>query len=185
MKASEINAKIEKIKGMSGLSDKVKADMVSVWEKKLPAAEKAENKGNRVPVGRSDREFKVDDVVYNKKHKTLGIVRMEPESGELTTDADGNVPLTDLEHYSRSDLKHQKAQVAPSTRKEIEDRNLATLEPEKQKRSRKKSSEPKVKTKSTYKYRGKNLEDLSDEDCEEAVREIGRASCRERVSSPV
>jgi hypothetical protein len=43
MKASEIKAKIEKIKAMSGISDKAKADMIAAWEKKLPKEEMAED----------------------------------------------------------------------------------------------------------------------------------------------
>lgn len=63
-------------------------------------------------------KFKVGDIVANKKHKTIGIIRMGEERGEVKTDADGNVPISDLEHYSPS--KHKGYQIAPSTKKEIQ-----------------------------------------------------------------
>jgi len=69
--------------------------------------------------------FKVDDVVYNTRTKTIGIVRMEEERGEVKTDADGNVDVDELEKYNPMKYKHQeKADIAPSTKKEIEKRKL-------------------------------------------------------------
>ena len=61
--------------------------------------------------------YKVGDVVYNKKHNTVGIVRHAELYGELQTDADGNVPVTDLQHYNPK--KHKGAHIAPSTKKEM------------------------------------------------------------------
>jgi hypothetical protein len=67
----------------------------------------------------------VDSVVYNKKTKTVGIVRMADERGETKTDADGNVNTDELEPYNPMKYPHQKdAQVAPSTSKEIDSRGL-------------------------------------------------------------
>lgn len=67
----------------------------------------------------------VDKVVYNKRTKTVGIVRMGDERGETKTDADGNVNTDELEPYNPTKYPHQKdAQVAPSTTKEIDSRGL-------------------------------------------------------------
>ena len=67
----------------------------------------------------------VDKVVYNKRTKTVGIVRMGDERGETKTDADGNVNTDELEPYNPMKYPHQKdAQVAPSTTKEIDSRGL-------------------------------------------------------------
>ena len=40
MKANEVNAKIEKIKAMNGLSDKAKQEMIAVWQKKIDKSDK-------------------------------------------------------------------------------------------------------------------------------------------------
>jgi hypothetical protein len=67
----------------------------------------------------------VDSVVYNKRTKTVGIVRLGDERGETKTDADGNVNTSELEPYNPMKYPHQKdAQVAPSTEKEIQSRGL-------------------------------------------------------------
>jgi hypothetical protein len=67
----------------------------------------------------------VDKVVYNTRTKTVGIVRMADERGETKTDADGNVNTSELEPYNPTKYPHQKdAQVAPSTKKEVEARGL-------------------------------------------------------------
>ena len=67
----------------------------------------------------------VDSVVYNKRTKTVGIVRLGDEFGETKTDADGNVNTDELEPYNPMKYPHQKdAQVAPSTTKEIDSRGL-------------------------------------------------------------
>lgn len=75
--------------------------------------------------GGETAKFEVDDVVFHKGHKTIGIVRMGEERGEVKTDADGNVNVSELEYYNP--LKHEahkNAKVAPSTLKEIEERML-------------------------------------------------------------
>ena len=70
-------------------------------------------------------KFKVDDLVYNKRTKSVGIVRIEDEKGETKTDADGNVNTSELEKYNPLKNKnHKNAKVAPSTQKEIESRGL-------------------------------------------------------------
>ena len=74
----------------------------------------------------NEGKFKVDDLVYNTKTKTVGIVRMgDDKYGEVKTDADGNVDVDDLEKYNPIKFKHQtKAKVAPSTEKEVNTRGL-------------------------------------------------------------
>jgi hypothetical protein len=74
----------------------------------------------------NEGEFKVDDLVYNKRTKTIGIVRMGNDKyGEVKTDADGNVSVDELEKYNPIKFKHQtKAKVAPSTEKEVNSRGL-------------------------------------------------------------
>jgi hypothetical protein len=70
-------------------------------------------------------DLDVDKVVYNTRTKTVGIVRMADERGETKTDADGNVNTSELEPYNPMKYPHQKdAKVAPSTKKEVESRNL-------------------------------------------------------------
>jgi len=71
-------------------------------------------------------KFKIDDLVYNKRTKTVGIVRMgDDKYGEVKTDADGNVDVDELEKYNPIKNKHQQnAKVAPSTEKEINSRGL-------------------------------------------------------------
>ena len=69
----------------------------------------------------------VDKVVYNKRTNTIGIVRLADEKGETKTDADGNVNTDELEPFNPMQFPHQKnAQVAPSTKKEIDSRGLWT-----------------------------------------------------------
>jgi len=74
----------------------------------------------------TEGKFKVDDLVYNKRTKTVGIVRIgDDKSGEVKTDADGNVDVDDLEKYNPIKFKHQsKAKAAPSTQKEVSKRGL-------------------------------------------------------------
>ncbi|MBT8327201.1 MAG: hypothetical protein KJP21_05725 [Bacteroidia bacterium] len=71
-------------------------------------------------------KFKKDDVVYNTKTKTIGIVRIPDDTyGEVKTDADGNVDVDVLQLYNPlKDKKHGNAKIAPSTKKEIEKRSL-------------------------------------------------------------
>ena len=74
----------------------------------------------------NEGKFKVDDLVYNKRTKTVGIVRMgDDKYGEVKTDADGNVSVDELEKYNPIKFKHQsKAKVAPSTQNEVSKRGL-------------------------------------------------------------
>lgn len=74
----------------------------------------------------NEGKFKVDDLVYNKRTKTVGIVRMgDDKYGEVKTDADGNVSVDELEQYNPIKFKHQsKAKAAPSTQKEVSKRGL-------------------------------------------------------------
>jgi hypothetical protein len=68
--------------------------------------------------------FKIDDIVYNKQTKTIGIVRLEDEQGEVKTDADGNVSVLNLELYMPIKRKYKSVKIAPSTEKEINQRGL-------------------------------------------------------------
>lgn len=82
-------------------------------------------KGGYMEEGGETAKFEVDDVVYHKGHKTVGIVRMGEERGEVKTDADGNVDVSELEYYNPLKKEaHKHAIVAPSTMKEIEERML-------------------------------------------------------------
>ena len=74
----------------------------------------------------NEGKFKEDDLVYNKRTKTVGIVRMgDDRYGEVKTDADGNVNVDELEKYNPIKHKHQQnAKVAPSTEKEVNSRGL-------------------------------------------------------------
>jgi hypothetical protein len=74
----------------------------------------------------NEGKFKKDDLVYNTRTKTVGIVRMgDDKYGEVKTDADGNVSVDELEKYNPIKHKHQQnAKVAPSTEKEVNSRGL-------------------------------------------------------------
>ena len=74
----------------------------------------------------NEGKFKKDDLVYNKRTKTVGIVRLSDDRyGEVKTDVDGNVNVDELEKYNPIKFKHQtKAKVAPSTEKEVNKRGL-------------------------------------------------------------
>ena len=82
-------------------------------------------KGGYMADGGETAKFQVDDVVYHKGHNTIGIVRIGESRGEVKTDADGNVDVDELQYYNP--LKHEEhknAKIAPSTKKEIEERML-------------------------------------------------------------
>jgi hypothetical protein len=77
-------------------------------------------------------KFKIDDVVVNNNHMTVGIVRMSDDKyGEVTTDADGNVDVDTLEIFDPKRHKigdgSKEYNIAPSTKKEIETKGLAKL----------------------------------------------------------
>jgi hypothetical protein len=75
----------------------------------------------------SEADLAVDKVVYNTRTKSVGIVRLPLERGEVKTDADGNVNADELEPYNPMRYPHQKdAKVAPSTQKEVDARGLWT-----------------------------------------------------------
>ena len=84
------------------------------------------SKAMRDNVNEAKGKFKKDDLVYNKRTKTVGIVRMgDDKYGEVKTDADGNVNVDELEKYNPIKNKHQSnAKVAPSTEKEVNKRGL-------------------------------------------------------------
>jgi hypothetical protein len=74
----------------------------------------------------NEGKFKKDDLVYNKRTKTVGIVRFgDDKYGEVKTDADGNVDVNELEKFNPIKNKHhQNVKVAPSTEKEVNSRGL-------------------------------------------------------------
>ena len=84
------------------------------------------SKAMRDNVNEAKGKFKKDDLVYNKRTKTVGIVRLgDDASGEVKTDADGNVNVDELEKYNPIKNKHQSnATAAPSTKKEVDKRGL-------------------------------------------------------------
>ena len=99
-------------------SDKTsgKTSKVNIFDK--PSKENPKSSSTSSDMG-------VDSVVYNKRTKTVGIVRLGDERGETKTDADGNVNTSELEPYNPMKYPHQKdAKVAPSTQKEIDSRGL-------------------------------------------------------------
>ena len=98
-------------------------DFTKYLKKKYPAGKKMAHGGKTQGY---EGKFKVDDLVYNKRTKTIGIVRMgDDRYGEVKTDADGNVNVDELEIYNPIKFKHQtKAKVAPSTEKEVSKRGL-------------------------------------------------------------
>ena len=82
---------------------------------------------NESVVNEAKVEFKKDDLVYNKRTKTVGIVRdvFKDGGGDLRTDADGVVNIDELEKYNPIKNKnHSNAKVAPSTEKEVNKRGL-------------------------------------------------------------
>jgi len=84
---------------------------------------KEEPKSNSPKASAAD--LAVDKVVYNTRTKSVGIVRLPAERGEVKTDADGNVNVDELEPYNPMKYPHQKdAKVAPSTQKEVDSRGL-------------------------------------------------------------
>lgn len=70
-------------------------------------------------IGGEVYNYKVGDVVYNKEHNTIGIVRDIFDRNDLRTDADGVVYMSDLEIYDKNNPKHKAADIAPSTKKEL------------------------------------------------------------------
>lgn len=81
--------------------------------------------GTKGTESKSSSLMGVDTIVYNKRTKTIGIVRMADERGETKTDADGNVNTSELEIYNPIKYPHQNdAKVAPSTQKEVDSRGL-------------------------------------------------------------
>lgn len=65
------------------------------------------------------KKFKIGDFVANKKHKTIGEVIDVFETGnDLRTDADGVVPLSDLEKFDEEKHKHFHITI-PSTREKL------------------------------------------------------------------
>jgi len=119
-----------------------------------------------------DNPFGVDRLVYNKRTKTVGIVRMADDGyGEVKTDADGNVDVDELEPYNPMKYPHQKdAKVAPSTSKEIDSRGLfqpfaqngpIIREPKAEPKQDEPKSEPQVKPRPADKVLTKTVDKFS------------------------
>jgi phosphoribosylformylglycinamidine (FGAM) synthase-like amidotransferase family enzyme len=65
-------------------------DCYNIWidmKKQFRLVEEAKKQGRFA----NKPKFEVDEVVYNKRTKNVGIVRIAEERGEVKTDADGNV----------------------------------------------------------------------------------------------
>ena len=108
------------------IKDKEQTPAPKVAGSDLFGGDYAKDRGGETPTKVEPKsDMGVDSVVYNKRTKTVGIVRMADERGETKTDADGNVNTDELEPYNPMKYPHQKdAQVAPSTTKEIDSRGL-------------------------------------------------------------
>ena len=66
-----------------------------------------------------------DDLVYNTRTETVGIVRTDDDgSGEVKTDADGNVNVDELEVYMPFKYNYKNAKISSSTKKEVIKRRL-------------------------------------------------------------
>lgn len=65
--------------------------------------------------------FKRGDVVYNSEKNTIGIVRdvFNDGGGDLRTDADGVVSISELQLYDKTNPIHRSADIAPSTKTEL------------------------------------------------------------------
>jgi hypothetical protein len=69
--------------------------------------------------------FLINDIVFNKAHNTIGIVRgIYQHDGIIKTDADGNVNKSDLELYNPLKREYKNPHVSPSNDKEINTRGL-------------------------------------------------------------
>jgi hypothetical protein len=74
---------------------------------------------------KKENNYKIGDIVYNNESKSIGIVRDIFDRNDLRTDADGVVDMDSLEIYNKLNPKHQKANIAPSTKKELGDRYMS------------------------------------------------------------
>ena len=91
----------------------------------MPKSDRTKQLEKEMKARMNKGKFEVDDLVYNKKTKTIGIVRLgDDKFGEVKTDADGNVSVENLEIFNPKKSSHSKAKVAPSTEKEINSRGL-------------------------------------------------------------
>ena len=107
----------EEDKDEEELKDKKEKSDAKVEDKKEDDKDEEEDEDEEEEVNEGSK-FKVGAVVYNKRTNTVGIVRMEDEGdGEVKTDADGNVDVDELVKYNAK--KHKDADIAPSTKKEI------------------------------------------------------------------
>lgn len=95
---------------------------------KLEAEDKQSSKHNFNPKG-----FKVNDIVANIDKKTVGIVRDVYDDGELRTNEDGNVYISDLDFYDSK--KHKNYKISPSTQTEIDKGILPHPKPKQSKTS--------------------------------------------------
>lgn len=85
------------------------------WIKKDASGELFKPKSEK-----SESKFKIGDFVYNKRTKTIGVVRDVFDKGEVRTDADGVVSVSEITIYNKGNATHRKAKIAPSTQKELE-----------------------------------------------------------------
>lgn len=74
-------------------------------------------------------ELNINDVVYNKRYNTIGIVLNTFSQGDVRTDADGVVYLNDLllvksKNHLNEIVNATGASIAPSTMEQINYLNL-------------------------------------------------------------
>ena len=141
-KEQELLDKIEKTKKNTAIPEKLKASMIAAFEKQLEKETPAPG-----PKRAPKKGTATDIYIFDGKE------------------------ITGRELVSAATLENQPGMiVSPEDAIRFFGKNRVSKKGKKT-HGRQKSTEPKEKTKATYKYKGKNLEDLSDEDCEEAVRE--------------
>ncbi len=153
MEASQIQAKIDKIKAMSGISDKAKADMIAAWEKKLPKDKKPQpqrvkKSADDVKPKKIKVKFKVGDEVIFFGHQgeskpSVFVVKellgKDEEIGDMIYRIQNKNDLEDkVDRLQRTLLKYKPG----------------------------KHNKP-AKTKTTYKFKGKAVSDLDADECAE------------------
>jgi len=159
---------------------KDKDSKVSTKPNDMFGGDYAKDRGGEAPKA----DMGVDKVVYNKRTKTVGIVRMADERGETKTDADGNVNTSELEPYNPMKYPHQKdAKVAPSTQKEVDARGL--WNPFAQTQASPKGEQPKAAAKSNSMFGADYAKDRSAKTAPKADPVIAVASRAQMVPKAV
>ena len=128
-KAAEGDRKIELLEELKALTAK-KKELELELDTKVAGKDKDVKlaiEGNTFEsvVNEAKTKYKKDDLVYNNRTETVGIVRIGDDgSGEVKTDADGNVNVDELEDYMPFKYNYKNAKISPSTKKEVIKRRL-------------------------------------------------------------